>query len=184
MFNEDIDIHGKHAAYIKDLCANNSERQVFGRYIDMYMLGAVVGALYGKTAEADKGKDRARIYADAFNTEHVLCNEIFKLVILNDETKKWSDEEKINICFRYIVKSDDSGNSDDEENAMVKEAKELFDSYMLGGVELIYHWFTEEYPTDKDELIDNLFSMLNTQRELIEKMDKEAENEIFTPHFE
>lgn len=44
--------------------------------------GAVLGALYEKRAKQTDSSDRARIYADAFDTEHARCNEIFKTVIL------------------------------------------------------------------------------------------------------
>ena len=97
MFEGDYTIYGKHATYMKYL----KEAKVFNRYIDVYMAGAVLGALYEKRAKQTDSSDRARIYADAFDTEHVRCNEIFKTVILSDTSKPWSAEERANICFRY-----------------------------------------------------------------------------------
>ena len=44
MFEGDYTIYGKHATYIKYL----KEAKVFSRYIDVYMAGAVLGALYEK----------------------------------------------------------------------------------------------------------------------------------------
>lgn len=78
MFEGDYTIYGKHATYIKYL----KEAKIFSRYIDVYMAGAVLGALYEKRASQTDSSDRARIYADAFDTEHARCNEIFKIVIL------------------------------------------------------------------------------------------------------
>lgn len=98
MFEGDYTIYGKHATYIKYLV---NDAKAFKRYIDVYMAGAALGALYERRAEQSDSTDRARIYSDAFNTEHVKCNELFRTVILADTTKSWSPEERANICFRY-----------------------------------------------------------------------------------
>lgn len=79
MFEGDYTINGKHATYIKYLV---NDVKAFDRYIDVYMTGAALGALNDKRAKQDGSTDRARIYSDAFNTEHVKCNELFKVVIL------------------------------------------------------------------------------------------------------
>lgn len=47
MFEGDYTIYGKHATYMKYL----KETKVFNRYIDVYMAGAVLGALYEKRAK-------------------------------------------------------------------------------------------------------------------------------------
>lgn len=103
MFEGDYTINGKHATYIKYLV---NDVKAFDRYIDVYMTGAALGALNDKRAKQDGSTDRARIYSDAFNTEHVKCNELFKVVILNDTSKPWSEEDRINICFKYRDKMD------------------------------------------------------------------------------
>lgn len=45
MFENDITIYGKHATKLKYL---KEELSVFPRYYDVYMAGAIVGALNGK----------------------------------------------------------------------------------------------------------------------------------------
>ena len=67
MFESDYTIYGKHATYIKYLV---NDAKAFKRYIDVYMAGAALGALYKRQAEQTDSTDRARIYSDAFNTEH------------------------------------------------------------------------------------------------------------------
>ena len=79
MFESDYTIYGKHATYIKYLV---NDAKAFKRYIDVYMAGAALGALYERQAEQNDSTDRARIYSDAFNTEHVKCNELFRTVVL------------------------------------------------------------------------------------------------------
>ena len=110
MFEGDYTINGVHATYIKYL---KDEVKAFERYIDVYMTGATMGVLHNRRAKQGGSTDRARIYADAFNTEHVKCNELFKLVILSDTSKLWSDEERIIICFKYIEKYFPKSNGQD-----------------------------------------------------------------------
>ena len=86
MFEGDYTINGKHATYIIYLV---NDVKAFDRYIDVYMAGAALGVLNDKRAKQGGSTDRARIYSDAFNTEHVKCNELFKVVILNDTSKSW-----------------------------------------------------------------------------------------------
>ena len=90
MFEGDYTINGTHATYIKYLV---NDVKAFDRYIDVYMAGAALGVLNDKRAKQGGSTDRARIYSDAFNTEHVKCNELFKVVILNDTSKSWSEED-------------------------------------------------------------------------------------------
>lgn len=97
------------------------------------MAGAVLGALYEKRAKQTDSSDRARIYADAFDTEHARCNEIFKTVILSDTSKPWSAEERINICFRYRDRMDEKAVPPitQEELDIMKEAKNFLMSMYL-----------------------------------------------------
>ena len=98
MFENDYTIQGKHATFIKYLV---KDAGVFPRYIDVYMTGAALGILHQKKAEENDSMDRARIYADAFSTERAKCMELFRTVILADNSMDWSNEERANICFRY-----------------------------------------------------------------------------------
>ena len=95
------------------------------------MAGAALGVLNDKRAKQGGSTDRARIYSDAFNTEHVKCNELFKVVILNDTSKSWSEEDRINICFKYRDKMDENAIPpiSEHEVEMMKEALDLFNEY-------------------------------------------------------
>ena len=125
MFEGDYTINGTHATYIKYLV---NDVKAFDRYIDVYMAGAALGVLNDKRAKQGGSTDRARIYSDAFNTEHVKCNELFKVVILNDTSKSWSEEDRINICFKYRDKMDENAIPpiSEHEVEMMKEALDLF----------------------------------------------------------
>ena len=183
MFDQDHDIYGIHATYLKQL----ANMQLFERYIDVYMTAAVVGALNKrkKTIEVES-TDRARIYADVFINEHVKCNEIFKTVILADKTEQWSNEEKINICFRYRDKKDDTAliKVTDEELEKMKEAKALFNDYVLGGIEILYETFANKTDSTTADIADTVYKAIFDHHSYIESLEgDESEDNLFRPEY-
>lgn len=177
VFDGDYTIYGKHATYIKYLV---NDAKAFKRYIDVYMVGAALGALHQRTSEQSDSTDRARIYSDAFNTEHVKCKELFRTVILSDNTKPWTPEERANICFRYRDKLDENATppvTQDEVNIM-QEALALFHAYMLGGVEILYDAFSSTATISVDETVDYAYKSIFDQHSLIESRADENDDEI------
>lgn len=166
MFENDYAIHGIHATYIKYLV---NDAKVFKRYIDVYMSAAAIGCLYDKRSTENSSTDRARIYADAFNTEREKCIELFRTIILADASKPWSVEERINICFKY--RDENLNNAvpiiTDEEIVIMKEAMDLFNSYVLGGIELLYDTFYSA-TINLDDAIDYAYKTVFDQHSLIE----------------
>ena len=166
MFEKDYTIYGMHATYIKYLV---NEAKVFERYIDVYMTAAAIGCLYDKRGTENTSTDRARIYADAFSTEREKCMELFRMVILADASKPWNAEERTNICFRYRDEKIENAvpSITDEEVSIMKEAMDLFHSYMLGGVELLYDNFYSA-TINLDDAIDYAYKTVFDQHSLIE----------------
>ena len=192
MFDGDYTINGKHATYIKYLAKDkdketNNTVRVFNRYIDVYMCGAIVGALNKRTSNADRSSsDRARIYADAFNHEYSKCKEIFKTVILCDTTQNWSAEEKANICFRYRDRADDMATPpvQPEEISKMKEAMDLFNSYVFGGIEILYDIFSQQGGVDDMETVERAFKYLKNQKAYIESLSGNIDDaDFFEPEY-
>jgi hypothetical protein len=166
MFEKDYTIHGIHATYIKYLV---NDAKIFERYIDVYMTAAAMGCLYDKRSVESSSTDRARIYADAFSTERDKCMELFRTLILADASKPWSAEERTNICFKYRDEKIDNAVPmiTDEEVSIMKEAMELFNSYVRGGIEILYENFYS--PTiNLDDAIDYAYKTVFDQNSLIE----------------
>lgn len=135
MFKGDIAITGKHAYYMKVLSDrdNNSER-LFNRYIDVFMNAAIIGFIYGEKEDIDKDSDykdeTARIFYDVINREKQNLEFIYRIIMLLDDTKKLSKEERIERAFKDDVYSD---------RKEKKEANlELFYSYVRGGISFLY----------------------------------------------
>lgn len=179
MFDSDLTITGRPATYIKFLV---NEAHVFTRYIDVYMMGAVIGALNKKTGTSGDSTDRARIYSDAFNTENVKCHEIFKMIILTDKTMNWSDDERINICFRYRDKRDDRAVPPitDAEVSAMSEAMKLFNSYAFGGIEILYNTFASNAGADINDMVDYAYKAIFDQ---YSQTDAEKTDDLFEPEF-
>lgn len=196
MFDGDITITGKHAVYIKYLSKEKDKDknkdvtnkvQLFERYIDVYMCGAIVGALNKKTSQPDRSSsDRARIYADVLNREYAKCKEIFRTVILCDTSKNWTAEEKANICFRYRDKADDKATPPvtQEEISKMKEAMDLFNSYAFGGIELLFDKFNQQSGVDDIETIERAFSDLKQQKTYIDSLSGNLDDaDFFEPEY-
>lgn len=183
MFEGDYTINGIHATYIKYL---KDEVKAFERYIDVYMAGAIMGVLNDRKAKQGGTADRARIYSDAFNTEHVKCNELFKIVILNDTSKSWSDEERINICFKYRDKMDERAVPpiSDYEVEIMKEALNLFNEYVMGGIEILYENFASSATVSLDDTVDYAYKTIFDQHTLIESRQVGTDiNQLLRPEY-
>lgn len=181
MFENDFALFGKHATYLKFLVKKNAKdddgidnpkaARIFERYIDVYMNAAVFGLLYNKTAEPLKwsdGIDRARIYADAFATERDNCIFLYRLVLLLDQTTDLEPEERINRAFRY-----DSQPGKEEE---FKHCMRLFNSYVCGGIEVLYEQFTEGCATT-DDYLSRIYEVMTTFKNEINGISYEEELE-------
>lgn len=183
MFEGDYTINGSHATYIKYL---KDEVKAFERMIDVYMAGAIVGVLNDRRAKQGGSTDRVRIYADAFNTEHVKCNELFKIVILNDTSKQWSDEERVNICFKYRDKMDEHAVPPISEHEVetMREALILFNEYAMGGIELLYENFSSSATVSIDDTVDYAYKAIFDQHIFIESRQASADvNQLLRPEF-
>lgn len=183
MFSKDYTINGIHATYIKYLV---NDAKAFDRYIDVYMAGAALGVLNDKRAKQGGGTDRARIYADAFITEYVKCNELFKVVILNDSSKPWSEEERISICFKYRDQMDEKAMPPvtEHEVEMMKEAVDLFNEYVMGGVELLYDCFSSSATVSLDDTVDYAYKTIFDQKILIESRQQGMDvNQLLRPEY-
>lgn len=182
MFESDYSIHGIHATYIKYLV---NEAKAFERYIDVYMAAAAIGCLYDKRSSENSSTDRARIYADAFSTEREKCLELFRTIILADASKQWSAEERTNICFRYRDEKAENAvpSTTDDEVAIMKEAMELFNSYVLGGVELLYESFYSA-TINIDDAIDYAYKTVFDQHSLIESRNGDLDvGQLLRPEY-
>ena len=182
MFDGDYNITGIHATYLKYLV---NDAKAFGRYIDVYMTAAVVGALNDKRSETDSSTDRARIYADAFSHEHDKCMEIFRTIILAESSKDWNSDERTNICFKYRDEKLINAPNEvpDEEITIMKEALDLFNSYVRGGIEILYDTFFSA-SISLDDSIDYAYKTVFDHNTKLESSDGSIDiGQLFKPEY-
>ncbi len=155
MFSRDYEFWGKHAQYTKYLC---NDLHIFERYIDVYMSGALMGLIYGRTAKRDiSNKDRAAILTDTFVKEKLNCQFTYRLVMLLDESMGLTKSQRIDRAFR-----------DDTNEEAMKNNMNLFNSYVLGGVEVLFEKITSNCTTE-EEHIDRVNEVVNYFKNYNEK---------------
>ena len=154
MFNSDIYVKGKHATYIKYLSKKTEKNDrkekvagVFERAIDVYMVAPIIGLVYGLRRDEDKASaDDVKIFADTVNREQLNLVYIYRMVLLVDNSRGLSADEKIELAFRTPEK---------EENM------KLFNSYLRGGIEWLFEQFTSG-ATTKDEYLAKINEIVST----------------------
>ena len=165
MFDNEYNIVGKHATYMKFLV---NDAKVFVRYIDVYMNAAVIGYLKNRTAKRDnESKDIARIPTSAFATERLNCDFIFRLIMLLDESGGLSNTERLDRAFR-----NDSKKKTEDDKVLHAQNMDLFHSYVYGGIEELYEELTEG-STSRDDYINSVYDITNAFKEEIEGINYE-----------
>ena len=139
MFERDYELKGKHAMYTKFL---RDTGKVFSRYIDVYMEGAIIGFLHGRLAEKDSNNtDSANMLASVFIEERDTCIFLYRLLMLLDTTTGLTDEQRLDRAFR-----------EDSNEEALKRNMALFNSYVRGGIEVLYEKFSTNCTTSDDYL--------------------------------
>lgn len=173
MFENDYTINGKHATYLKHIAKdknNPSKPYIFERYIDVYMNAAVLGFLYGRhVAKDNTSQDRARIYADAFSNEKRQCDFIYRLIMLLDKTEELSQKEQLDRAFR-----NDTQLKTDEDKGKHQKNMNLFHSYILGGIEILYEQFISG-TTNQEDYIKKIYDITENFKAEIEGISYEDE---------
>lgn len=147
MFEQDYLLRGKHATYTKYL---RDTANLFDRYLDVYMLGAVVGYLHNRKSEKDLStNDTAAMLASVFIGEKDKCEFIYRLIMLMDTSTGLSADQRVDRAFR-----------DDTNEEAVKNNLRLFNSYVLGGIEVLYEKFVDNCTT-RDDYLDGIYKFVN-----------------------
>lgn len=128
MFDHDIELRGRHAALVKDLV----QWKVLPRYIDAYMLGAVMGLLTGRRSAVDtEGSDTARIFTEQLVREGSRLEFLYRLVMLVGNSNARDVSQRIDHAFRVGEESPEA----------MKASLALFEDYVRGGIEFLHEQF-------------------------------------------
>lgn len=151
MFDKQYRFYGKHAKMVNELTGvfdEKSKSRMFERNLDVYINAPLVGFLYktkSKKDTIDNGISPQSIFTEQMiNASDVLQDELRTILLLDCEYEPVK-EKRLDRAFRHLGK--------DECDL------ELFDSYVLGGVEVLYQKLIEE-ASSTSEYMNKLYDFL------------------------
>lgn len=164
MFDHDITITGTHSKYIKIL---KDETGLFERNLDIYMLAPILGFINNRKG---KKNNESGVAKSTINTSQLTpvkedCELVYRLIMLLDG-ENIDKEERLNRAFRY--------DSDESKADEFKKNLEIFDSYVLGGIEYMYEVFTHGC-VSKDDYIERIYATIQDFKEECENIDYDEE---------
>lgn len=156
MFDKQYRFRGSHAEKVNKLTAyfcSASKAKVFERNLDVYINAPLIGFLYGKRADLDEKKnpDTGQVFNENIMGEQVIhaSEELifnFRLIMLLDDEYEPNEDARVDKAFRNM-----GDNKSDEER---------FDSYVRGGVDVLYEKLIEE-ASGPEEIIERLYTFLD-----------------------
>ncbi|GAW28759.1 hypothetical protein [Carboxydocella sp. ULO1] len=153
MFDKNYQFRGKHGHYVNDMV---EKYKIFKRVIDVYILAPIIGFHYDRKGEVDKSNDYTKtIMVEQLIKEQQLISFIYKcikILLIN----KLSNEKSLEAVFI----------ADEKNNENIYYS--IFDSYVLGGVEILYEKLLE-YIGDEDEIVDRIYEFIKEFEEFNEK---------------
>lgn len=169
LFISDYFFRGKHRDYAEALSNlvidKKSNSKIFDSSIDLFMAAVLIGCRFNARSKPMKGETR-KIMTSQFQLRYFDLMFIYSLVMLtNDFIEK--DEDRIDNAFR---------NMNEAENW------DLFQEYMLGGLEILYNTFFPEKDSFEKSNYDDYFDRLQTL--LTDFKDTDKREEVMINPFE
>ena len=155
MFDKQYRFRGIHAVRVDALTSvfdDTVTAKLFDRNVDVYTNAPLVGFLYNRRANVDdtRNPETNQIYNQnvmgdrvIYSQEELMFN--FRLIMLLDKDFEPDEEKRINKAFRCVGE-----NPADEER---------FDSYVRGGVDLLYEKLIEGASSPED-YVNNLYDFI------------------------
>ena len=128
LFNGDYSFRGIHAEKVIELTASFDEKgnKLFARNLDVYLIAPIIGFLYGKKSELDNSGKTTNILFAAMSKETTTLLFNYRLIMLLDKNNEQDFDQRIEKTFR------------DYGTEKAKQDEELYESYVRGGIDLLY----------------------------------------------
>jgi len=149
MFNRDYSFRGSHAEKVIQLTAvfDDKGNKLFARNLDVYLLAPIVGLLYGKKSDLDSAAKTTNILFDAMSKETLTLWFNYRLIILLDEKNEPDINKRIEKAFR------------DYDTDKAKRDEELYESYVRGGVDILYEKLIQP-SSHAEDYVMNLYNFM------------------------
>lgn len=155
MFSTDYTFYGKHADYAKSLVGIDGiinfggSKGLIEHGYDLLLIAPIIGVSYNiKSKKDDSNKQAFSIKAIQIIRIKERLESVFKLVILSEKDRGLTEDEKIDKIFRNFEKDE------------LQEEIEIFDQYLLGGLEWLYRNLIEGARSEHD-YIDNMKKIID-----------------------
>ena len=152
IFSKEYTFKGCYAERVNALTAKfgKGNLRLFNRNIDVYMIAPLVGFCYQRRANPDETSktETTKIFPEQLINEKDSLWFAYRLIMLLDKKHEKSFDERVNKAFR------DYGKAEAEDDEL------LFDSYVLGGVDVLYEKLLEN-GHGEDDYINNLYDFLS-----------------------
>lgn len=167
MFDKEYSFKGTHADKVIKLTAKFDDKNaVFKRNLDVYIMAPIVGFLYQRKAEGNNEGDQktTKIFPQQLieNQDDLAFN--YRLIMLLDKNYEPDLEKRIDKAFR------------DYNSSRASEDEKLFESYVLGGVDVLYEKIIGN-TGNTETYLSNLYDFM-------EEMDDRYNQTIDTNHIE
>lgn len=171
LMNGPYDVTGERGdrvrALVKGFIDGPSKTTVFASGIELYVTAAIVGILYEQRKEPMKSSQDQdfAIFADQFKNHYDDVKLAFQLVILNHDKDRTTSRERVNNAFKYVI---------NEEDEIYKKNIDIFESYVLGGIDYLYDYFMNNNNANFDDFVNSAKAMLKTDEaepEVIDDID-------------
>ena len=170
MFDKQYRFRGRHAVRVDKLTGvfdSDSKAKLFDRNVDVYANAPLVGFLYGRRADIDneKNPETNQVYNQNVMGDRVIYSQEeltfnFRLIMLLDKDYEPDEDKRIDKAFRHM--RDDPA---DEER---------FDSYVRGGVDVLYEKLIEG-ASSPDDFISRLYDFIEEFHERFHEETKVEE---------
>ncbi|MCL2063951.1 MAG: hypothetical protein FWG98_06225 [Candidatus Cloacimonetes bacterium] len=149
LFQSQYRFFGTHADKVVKLTAEfEGQHKLFSFNHEVYQLAPIVGFLYNRKAEKNRegGKDTS-IFAEQMSNYKDVFHFNYQLIMLVDKNHEPDFDTRVDKAFRFY--GTDKANIDEE----------LYESYVLGGVDVLYEKLIENSKAPED-YINNLYAFL------------------------
>ena len=160
LLRDEFCFYGKHARMVQQLkepISAKIQHAFFASSVDLLIAASQIGMVEGKMGKVDKSSpETAKILADQMLQYNFEISRNFRAIMLLHEKETISMEERLERAFLC-----------DNKLEKRKSLEEIFFSYVLGGLEIIYHNIYGDIGVviEVDDIIRNSFS-------LIERLEK------------
>ena len=170
MFDKQYRFKGRHALRVDQLTGafdEISKAKLIDRNVDVYANAPLIGFLYGRTADLDdtKNPETGQVYNQSVMGDRVIYSSEelqfnFRLIMLLDANYEPDVEKRIDKAFKHM------GEDPADE--------ERFDSYVRGGVDVLYEKLIEG-ATDPNDFIIRLYEFIE---EFNDRFNSEIEPDV------